>query len=329
MLEPKKIIFDTDIGGDCDDAGALALLHRLCDLGEAELLATTHCFATPYVAGCMDAINTYYGRRVPVGINYAVSKPTEEGRYARALCERFPNEYPPEAFGTDATPPDSVALIRRILAKAEDHSITFVATGDMGTMARLVTSSADEASHLSGKELIRRKICRTVVMGGRFFESWPMVIYADNKIGAKIVDWEWNIHGAIADAQRVCEEWPGELVFSSYEIGSYILTMVGYNEQAPIDDPVRLAYDLRVGAKGRCSWDHTAVLDAIRPEVYWSYHAFGRIVVDDEGITHWRADEEGRQTYLLPKVDYEEIRRVIDDLLLPSRNKKEAENTER
>ena len=105
--------------------------------------------------------------------------------------------------------------------------------------------------------------------------------------------------------------------------------MVGYNEQAPIDDPVRLAYDLRVGAKGRCSWDHTAVLDAIRPEVYWSYHAFGRIVVDDEGITHWHADEEGRQTYLLPKVDYEEIRRVIDDLLLPSRNKKEAENTER
>jgi hypothetical protein len=27
-----KIVFDTDIGGDCDDAGALAMLHRLCDL---------------------------------------------------------------------------------------------------------------------------------------------------------------------------------------------------------------------------------------------------------------------------------------------------------
>lgn len=42
--KPVKIIFDTDIGGDCDDAGALALLHRLCDMGEAELLAVTHCY---------------------------------------------------------------------------------------------------------------------------------------------------------------------------------------------------------------------------------------------------------------------------------------------
>ena len=37
--EKVKIIFDTDIGGDCDDAGALAMLHRLCDKGEAQLLA--------------------------------------------------------------------------------------------------------------------------------------------------------------------------------------------------------------------------------------------------------------------------------------------------
>lgn len=37
----KKIIIDTDIGWDCDDAGALALIHSLCNKGEAELLAVT------------------------------------------------------------------------------------------------------------------------------------------------------------------------------------------------------------------------------------------------------------------------------------------------
>ncbi len=31
------IIFDTDMGSDVDDAGALALLHRLAELGEVEL----------------------------------------------------------------------------------------------------------------------------------------------------------------------------------------------------------------------------------------------------------------------------------------------------
>lgn len=310
-MSKKQIIFDTDIGGDCDDAGALALLHRLCDLGEAELLATTHCYSSPYVAGCLDAINTYYGRQVPVGINHA-SYTDDEGRYAKALCESFPHRYPSH---TAATVPDSVALIRQILAKAEEQSVTLVAVGDMRTMARLLRSEGDEASPLSGKELIAAKLDRTVLMGGRFFESWPMPIYADNKIGAKLVDWEWNIHGAIADAKQVCQEWPGTLVFSSYEIGSYIHTMVGYNAKAPVDSPVRMAYDLRVHDKGRCSWDHTAVLEAIRPDTYWHYHAFGRICVDDEGITRWTPSQDCRHTYLLPKVDYEEIRRLIDSLV--------------
>ena len=31
--EPVKLILDTDMSGDCDDAGALALLHALADRG--------------------------------------------------------------------------------------------------------------------------------------------------------------------------------------------------------------------------------------------------------------------------------------------------------
>ena len=67
----KKIIFDTDIGWDCDDAGALALIHSLCNKGEAELLAVTATYYHKYAAGCIDAINRYYGRIVPVGVNYS------------------------------------------------------------------------------------------------------------------------------------------------------------------------------------------------------------------------------------------------------------------
>lgn len=29
-----NVIFDTDIGSDCDDAGALAILHKLADKGK-------------------------------------------------------------------------------------------------------------------------------------------------------------------------------------------------------------------------------------------------------------------------------------------------------
>src|SRR5690606_32742496 len=40
VADPVKVIFDTDYSTDCDDPGALAVLHALADLGEVEILAT-------------------------------------------------------------------------------------------------------------------------------------------------------------------------------------------------------------------------------------------------------------------------------------------------
>ncbi len=306
--EPVKILLDTDIGGDCDDAGAMALLHRLCDLGEAELLAVTHCAASPYVAGCIDAINTYYGRQVPVGINY--DAPLHgPGVYAEALCREFPNRFP------EGNAPDTLAVLRQTLAHAEDHSVTFVVIGSLASAARLVLSGPDADSPLTGKELIQLKIARTVVMGGRFTATWPMDIMA----GKTKVLAEWNIKENIASSQTVCDFWPGELVFSSYEIGLWCVSMRGYVHKAPKADPVRRAYEVHPAKEmGRESWDHTAVLQAIRPNHgYWNLHAYGRIRVDDSGITTWHPEGNGKHTYLLPAADYDSIRNTIDSLVIP------------
>ncbi|MBQ5820203.1 MAG: hypothetical protein IIW31_03115, partial [Clostridia bacterium] len=67
--------------------------------------------------------------------------------------------------------------------------------------------------------------------------------------------------------------------------------------------------------RGRCSWDQTAMLEAVRPGAYWNYHAYGKISVDQDFVTHWTPCEGGKHTYLLPKEDYEVIRQVMDDLI--------------
>lgn len=309
-----KIIFDTDIGWDCDDAGALALLHRLCDAGEAELLATIHCYDHPYVAGCLDAINTHCGRPVPVGLNYAQPR-NHPDTYARALGEAFPNRYPAACLGTLDAPADSLALMRKLLAEAEDGSVTIVTVGDQANLARLVTSEADEYSPLSGTELISRKIARTVVMGGRFYEGWPMVIYSDNINNIGPVTTEWNIFDHIPAAQTVAKLWPGELVYASTEIGTYVVTMKGWKAETMPNDPVALSYGIHNGGVGRSSWDHTAVLEAVRPGAYWNYRPYGRVSVDDQGITSHTIDEAGKQTFLLPKVDYTAVADVIDGIM--------------
>ncbi|HQN01733.1 MAG TPA: hypothetical protein PLL36_11685, partial [Candidatus Hydrogenedentes bacterium] len=82
-----KIIFDTDMTGDCDDCGALAVLHALADRGEVEVLGCIASYgANPYVAGCIDAINTWYGRgTLPIGAEQADYGRTES-HYLKAIA---------------------------------------------------------------------------------------------------------------------------------------------------------------------------------------------------------------------------------------------------
>jgi hypothetical protein len=62
------IILDTDMDTDCDDAGALAVLHALADRGECEILGTMVSARHPGSAPTVAAINAYYGRpHLPVG----------------------------------------------------------------------------------------------------------------------------------------------------------------------------------------------------------------------------------------------------------------------
>jgi hypothetical protein len=64
-----SLIFDTDIGSDCDDAGAMAVLHRLADKGRINIFGVIFSSGrNRYGAGVCDAINTYYGRdELPLG----------------------------------------------------------------------------------------------------------------------------------------------------------------------------------------------------------------------------------------------------------------------
>lgn len=82
-----KIIFDTDMDSDCDDLGALALLHALADKGECEILATVVSSKNPHSPACVDVVNTYYGRPdLPIGQpkGAGAQKPS---KYAKPLAE--------------------------------------------------------------------------------------------------------------------------------------------------------------------------------------------------------------------------------------------------
>src|SRR5215510_4160745 len=66
---PVPIIFDSDMGPDYDDVGAITLLHALADSGETKILATIASTKYEGVACVMNVFNTYFNRPgIPVGV---------------------------------------------------------------------------------------------------------------------------------------------------------------------------------------------------------------------------------------------------------------------
>ena len=64
-----KVIFDTDLGGDADDLGALVMLNNFIDKGEIELLAVMSWSTEKYVVSAIDAVNRFYGHNdIPVAV---------------------------------------------------------------------------------------------------------------------------------------------------------------------------------------------------------------------------------------------------------------------
>ena len=312
------IVFDMDIAGDCSNVGALATMHRLCDNGEARLLAVTACYDAPFIGGCVDGINAYYGHTVPVGILHGAPA-TERVVFAEQLCREYPGRYP-----MGAAVPDAVEVVRRALAAEEDGSVTFLVVGCLATAAALLDSMPDDASPLCGRDLAAVKIARTVVMGGRFPTFGDPTPAEFNSMAAfgDPTPAEFNIRANIRAAQHFTREWPGDAIFSGFEIGWRILTLGDFTLHGPRDNPARRAYELLgTTEKGRYSCDLTAALEAVRPGAYFDLHEAGRITVDDEGHTFWMPEEGGRQTYLLPKTPLDDIAALLNALVWPGEGK--------
>lgn len=311
--KPVPIILDTDIGPDCDDAGALAVLHALADRGEAEILGVIHCTSNSWGAPCIDAINTYYGRpHIPVGTlkreGFLDGEPYS--KYNRWIGQHFPNQY----LDGQMEVPDAVDVYREILAGQPDGSVVIVAIGPLPNLHNLLMSPPDSHSPLNGCDLVEKKVRQLVVMGGCF----PRAGAKGPSIGS-----EWNFEMDPAAAQYVMANWPGSIMLSDFYIGWPVMTGARLLSETPEDNPVRMAYQLYTEDGNRMSWDLTAVLYGVRGlGEYWNAVTGGYVEVDDKGRSHWQDSPDGKHGYLTEKMDTDRLAQVLEDLMVkPPSNK--------
>jgi len=292
LADPVKIIYDTDMGNDVDDALALAMLHSLQNRGESELLAITASKDHDEVAPYLDAINTFYGRgSIPIGVTDSDVTP-ERSRFTGVTLERKGDEYLyPHDLNIGVPVPLAVDLLRQSLAAQPDNSVVIVQVGFSTNLAELLQTDGDNFSSLSGLELVERKVKHISIMAGSFAPIEGQVHL------------EYNVVQDIPSAQYLAENWPTPIYWSGFEVGLAIRYPAisiendfNYLDRHPIPE----SYQAYIPTPHeRPTWDLTSVLVAVREDRnYFGISESGTVAVLEDGETIFEADPGGNHFYL-------------------------------
>lgn len=299
--EPVRLILDTDIGNDVDDALALAMIHSLENRGEVRLLAVTITKDNRYAAPYVNLVNTYYGRPdIPIGVVHHGKTPQDAPMLQVPAEKRDAHgQYLyPHKLTDGAQAVDAIKLLKQVLNDQPDGSVTIAQIGFSTNLDRLIASE-------EGKNLVKRKVKLLSVMGGNFEQPKP----------------EFNIDTDPGSARDLFKKWPTPIVFSGFEIGlriTFPYETIAKDFAWTANNPVVDAYKLYVGKpEDHPNWDSTAVLYAIRPDRgYFELSQPGTVTLGEKSVTVFKPQADGNCRYLILKDNQaERIKTSISDLV--------------
>lgn len=298
--KPMPVIFDSDMGPDYDDVGAIAILHAFADSGRANILATIASTKYDGVAGVFSVLNTYFGKpEIPIAVPKEKAVEQRDWQHwTDTLLATYPHQ-----IKSNNDVPDAVALYRKILASQPDKSVTIITVGFFTNLANLLQSTPDTYSRLNGMRLVQKKVKAVISMAGKF------------PFGK-----EFNIYKDVPAAKYVFENWPTRIICSGFEIGEKIKTglpLIHNNaiQNSPVKDVFRIAIPLdKQDSAGRMSWDETAVLAAFSKVGSYYKLQYGKMVVADDGSNTF-VSGKGMHAYLVPVADAQAVQLRLNELM--------------
>ena len=286
------MIFDTDMGSDCDDVGALALLHQYANQNKADIIGGIYSSGkVPYGAGVIDAINHYYNRpSIPIGAAYdtLVGDPVDK-MSAEKLAKDTANYGHGIVHNFDAT--EKTKLNRQLLASQEDGSVIYVTVGHTKGLYDLLVSGPDAISPLSGAQLIAQKAKHWVALGA---------LGANNAEGNRRKDWNFFFNNTATYTEYLVKNFPRPIYFVNG--GSQVMTGKSLAD-TPEGNIVRQAYTDWLAWYGgkqlkdqRPSWDLVTLYFAIEGlGDYFEYEEKGWLDFDPEAGCIWKTGASGYQ----------------------------------
>lgn len=300
--KPIPVIFDTDMGPDYDDVGAITLLHAFADEGKANILATVASTKYEGVAAVIDVFNTYFKKPgIPIGVpkGEAVTKKDFQ-HWTDTLIKNYPH-----SIKNNSEVADAVNVYRQVLAKQPNKSVTIITVGFLTNLANLLKSPPDKYSRLTGAELVAQKVKSLVSMAGKFPSGS-----------------EFNINQDAGSSKYVFENWNTPVIFSGFEIGQKIKTglpLINNKEiqNSPVKDVFRISIPLDEKDKdGRMSWDETAVFVAIAGYKPYYKLNYGAIHINDDGSNTWSDKADGNHAHLIEDRPVSDVQNIINKMMM-------------
>ncbi len=297
---PKKILIDTDIGPDCDDAGALAIANRLHNEKKIELLGVTHCTSDIGGSYTVCAINQWFGNSdIPVGQTAEKDFLDSEDCkvYTKPISAEFIRKNGERSFE------EAVSLLRRTLA--ENTGVTLVFIGPLNNLSALLISAPDSVSQLNGRALVEKSVSQIVVMGGDFSRGSQEA--------------EYNIKCNVAAAQLAAESCPVPITYIGFEVGADVLTGKSL-KTADEKYPVRTAYELFLDGPNedgfllRPSWDLITVYYAAAGLAdLWELSEAVTVRFDVDGCV--QLSKGGKDRYLIQQAEPSAVAERLEQLM--------------
>lgn len=303
-----RIIIDTDLRSDVDDAGTLALANVMADNNECELIGVIASQTGPFIVGAINAINRWYGRgNIPVGLS-----PENDQRWPDYYAPVIGNPKNFPSSQSNKTAPESTYMYRRLLEDSPDGSVKIVVIGGQTPVRLLLDSKAnyegDGSINKTGYELIKAKVSGLYIMAGDFTNP-------DHA--------EHNVKLDLKASKYVSANWPTPIVYSGFEIGGPVIT--GGVMTNPAENPVAKAYELFPAGgigniTGSASYDQTILYYAIRGNKWGDLHLWNiskpGTASFPEGRTVFKAHTGGNHKHLIVKAPYKKVADVIETLMI-------------
>ena len=295
----KKLLIDTDIGIDCDDAMALAAAMALEKMGKASIEGVCTCTAREGSSGCVAAILNHYG----FDRDYATY------RGAPLACDAS-NVYAKgvrDTFNAKDSEEESVRFLRKKLVNATEK-LTLVSLGPLSVIADLLMSQPDDISDLNGVELVKAKADALYSMAGNFVDR-------EKKYEGRYEYFsEWNVYQNISAAQTVVNFCPIPLVFCPFEVGVDVQTRETIDRDSPVGVSIHMFHQANKSERcvTRSSWDPLTVCIAAGVD-WFDYSPYGKITIDDDGCAHFEGGE-GLHRYVIERCDVQETAQKLNEL---------------